>query len=54
MDRVTSTLLTGIEDSARGLRNAMRLRDTAVVPSDIAKLCDMIAQLAQLVREMHQ
>jgi hypothetical protein len=54
MDQETSRRLTEIEDIARGMRNVMRRRDTAVVPGDIAKLFDLVARLAQDVREMHQ
>lgn len=46
--------LTEIEDVARDMRNNMRRRDTAVVPSDIALLCDMVARLAQVTREAMQ
>ena len=43
--------MTEIEDEARRLRNGIRLRDTAVVPRDVAALAEMIANLAQTVRE---
>jgi hypothetical protein len=46
--------LTQCEDAARELRNMMKRRDTAVVPSDVERLANAVTQGFQAIRELLQ